>query len=80
MSFNTTSVPFQHDFYPGIDFSSLNWFEKQWAAWYIAIGDPIIATGLMSFIMHEVCLFPCYKLKLTPFDRLFISAVAFRGS
>jgi hypothetical protein len=58
MSFNTTSFPFHHDLYPGVDFSSFNWFEKQWAAWYIAIGDPIIATGLMSFIMHEVGLFP----------------------
>lgn len=40
--------------YQGTDFSSLNWFEQQWMAWYIWIGNPIIATGLMSFLLHEV--------------------------
>ena len=58
MSFNSTGVPLLNDLYAGTDFSSLNWFEKQWAHWYIMIGDPIIATGLMSFIMHEVCPIP----------------------
>jgi methylsterol monooxygenase len=38
----------------GTDFSNLSWLESQWAAWYMWIGNPIIATGLMSFIMHEV--------------------------
>ena len=38
----------------GADFASLNWFEQQWVAWYVMIGDPAIATGLMSFILHEV--------------------------
>lgn len=38
----------------GTDFSKLNWLESNWAAWYMWIGNPIIATGLMSFIMHEV--------------------------
>ncbi|KAF8752773.1 sterol oxidase [Rhizoctonia solani] len=41
----------------GTDFSNLSWLETQWAAWYIWIGNPIIATGLMSFIMHEVVYF-----------------------
>jgi len=40
--------------YQGIDHSSLTWFEKQWVAWYIWIGNPAIATGLMSFLLHEV--------------------------
>ncbi len=40
--------------YQNIDFSSLNWFEQQWVAWYVWIGNPIIATGLMSFLLHEV--------------------------
>ncbi|KAJ3565519.1 hypothetical protein NP233_g7580 [Leucocoprinus birnbaumii] len=43
--------------YQGTDFSSLNWVEKQWAAWYIWIGNPIIATGLMSFLLHEIVYF-----------------------
>jgi hypothetical protein len=37
---------------PLTDFSSLNSFEQQWVAWYVWIGNPIIATGLMSY---EVC-------------------------
>ncbi|KAF8519304.1 hypothetical protein JB92DRAFT_3082295 [Gautieria morchelliformis] len=31
--------------------------EQWWAAWYLWIGNPTIATGLMSFIMHEVVYF-----------------------
>lgn len=54
MSFNATTFPLHHDLYTAVDFSSLSWFQKQWASWYILIGDPSIATGLMSFIMHEV--------------------------
>jgi sterol desaturase/sphingolipid hydroxylase (fatty acid hydroxylase superfamily) len=27
------------------------------AAWYIFIGNPVIATGLMSFLMHEIVYF-----------------------
>lgn len=44
----------QETLYPGLEFSSLNWLEKQWAAWYIWIANPVIATGLMSFLLHEV--------------------------
>ena len=40
--------------YANTDFSKLNWLETQWAAWYLWIGNPIIATGLMSFLLHEV--------------------------
>lgn len=57
MSFNATSFPLHHDLYTAVDFSSLSWFQKQWASWYILIGDPSIATGLMSFIMHEIVYF-----------------------
>jgi methylsterol monooxygenase len=38
----------------GTDFSKLSWLEANWAAWYLLIGDPVIATGLMSFLLHEV--------------------------
>lgn len=44
--------PLHH--YSTLDFSSLSWAEKKWAAWYIWVGNPVIATGLMSFVMHEV--------------------------
>jgi len=60
MAFNSTSVPL--DLYAGVDFTSLSWLEQQWAAWYVWIGNPIIATGLASFLLHEVCplgLFRC---------------------
>ncbi|KAF8583684.1 hypothetical protein K439DRAFT_1634216 [Ramaria rubella] len=38
-------------------FSQLSMFEQWWAAWYLWIGNPTIATGLMSFIMHEIVYF-----------------------
>ncbi len=38
----------------GIDFSKLNWLETQWVNWYLWIGNPVIATGLASFLLHEV--------------------------
>ncbi|KAI0699497.1 C-4 methyl sterol oxidase [Cerioporus squamosus] len=41
----------------GIDFSNLSWLEVQWAAWYLWIGNPIIATGLASFLLHEIVYF-----------------------
>jgi hypothetical protein len=65
MSFNTTSAPSSifhkhsaQELYAGTDFSSLNWIERQWVNWYLMIGDPVIATGLASFLLHEVCVFP----------------------
>jgi methylsterol monooxygenase len=60
MSFSNVTSPFYQSseaLYTGTDFSQLSWFEKQWAAWYIWIGNPVIATGLASFIMHEVVYF-----------------------
>ena len=62
MSFNTTSTSSAifhkysaQQLYANTDFSSLNWVERQWANWYLLIGDPVIATGLASFLLHEVC-------------------------
>ncbi|OCH85077.1 C4-methyl sterol oxidase [Obba rivulosa] len=43
--------------YANVDFSQLNWFELQWASWYMWIGNPVIATGLMSFLLHEIVYF-----------------------
>ncbi|MCJ1333371.1 C-4 sterol methyl oxidase [Thelotrema lepadinum] len=31
----------------------LNFFEKLWAAWYAYMQNDVLATGIMSFVMHE---------------------------
>jgi len=36
---------------------SLNYFERLWAAWYAYIGNDVLATGIMSFVMHEAFYF-----------------------
>ncbi|KAM7206874.1 methylsterol monooxygenase [Naviculisporaceae sp. PSN 640] len=35
----------------------LNFFEKLWTSWYLWMQNDTLATGLMSFIMHEVVYF-----------------------
>ncbi|KAJ2895453.1 hypothetical protein MKZ38_006565 [Zalerion maritima] len=35
----------------------LNVFERLWAAWYLWMQNDILATGIMSFVMHEVVYF-----------------------
>lgn len=35
----------------------LNYLEKLWAAWYAYIGNDVLATGIMSFLMHEIVYF-----------------------
>ncbi|KIK59671.1 hypothetical protein GYMLUDRAFT_44109 [Collybiopsis luxurians FD-317 M1] len=59
MSFNaTTPSPNVMDaLYKGTDFSSLNWAEQKWVAWYMYWNNPIIATGMISFLMHEIVYF-----------------------
>jgi methylsterol monooxygenase len=61
LNFNATFVGSSGDFTASqlyassnIDFAQLNWFERQWMAWYLWIGNPLIATGIASFILHEV--------------------------
>lgn len=64
MSFNATTVAAaaaahasqlsSQSLYANIDLTKLSWLEQMWAAWYIWIDNPIIATGLMSFLLHEV--------------------------
>lgn len=46
MSFNTQLV------YPD---ANLGWLEHKWVVWYIWIGNPVVATGLMGLLLHEVC-------------------------
>lgn len=58
MDFNTTAAAVAHEtaqqLYAHVDLSKLSWLEQLWASWYIWIENPIIATGLMSFLLHEV--------------------------
>ncbi|KAL8243687.1 hypothetical protein R6Q59_009945 [Mikania micrantha] len=35
----------------------LNYFETLWAAWYAYMQNDVLATGIMSFVMHEVVYF-----------------------
>ena len=64
-SFNASSLIPQAevqgaDLYAGYDLYSLNFLEKAWASWYIWWGNPVIATGIMSFLMHEVSALPLH--------------------
>ncbi|CAO2647807.1 Nn.00g087290.m01.CDS01 [Neocucurbitaria sp. VM-36] len=36
---------------------SLNYFEKMWLAWYTWMGNDVLATGIMSFVIHETLYF-----------------------
>ncbi|KAL9048570.1 MAG: hypothetical protein Q9162_007654 [Coniocarpon cinnabarinum] len=38
-------------------FVQLNVFERLWVAWYAFMQNDILATGIMSFVMHEVVYF-----------------------
>ena len=44
----------QNSLYGGLDLEDLGWLERTWASYYIWMGNPVIATGVMSFLMHEV--------------------------
>ncbi|KAF9039595.1 hypothetical protein BDZ89DRAFT_1060754 [Hymenopellis radicata] len=60
MSFNATAsghLSSFRDAYADTDITALNWLEQMWVAWYIWIDNPVIATGLMSFLMHELVYF-----------------------
>ena len=35
----------------------LNYFERLWAAWYAYMQNDVLATGIMSFLMHEIVYF-----------------------
>lgn len=35
----------------------LNIFERMWAAWYAWMQNDVLATGIMSFVMHEFVYF-----------------------
>ena len=53
---NTTAPPYMSMamLYADTDFSKLSWLELQYASFYLWIDNPVIATGLLSFLLHEV--------------------------
>lgn len=67
MSFNATTPFFTPPLfsppavplYAGANFTydSLNWFEQRWFDYYTFMGDPALATGIMSFVFHELVYF-----------------------
>ncbi|KAH9167211.1 hypothetical protein EDB89DRAFT_2125825 [Lactarius sanguifluus] len=79
MSFNATvGSPHQltaSQLYAGsnVDYTQINWFEKQWMAWYLWIGNPVIATGLAALLLHETVYFgrciPWIIIDAIPFFR-----------
>ncbi|TFK47480.1 C-4 methyl sterol oxidase [Heliocybe sulcata] len=50
-------APTPEQLYANTDFSKLSWVENQWANWYLWMGNPVLATGLMSFMLHEFVYF-----------------------
>ncbi|KAJ7578028.1 C-4 methyl sterol oxidase [Mycena floridula] len=43
--------------YGSTDYSALNVFEQAWVAWYVYFNNPIVATAIASFLLHEVVYF-----------------------
>lgn len=54
-AFNPVTSVYGSDLYAGTDIGALNFLEKAWMQWYMYWGNPVIATGIMSFLLHEVC-------------------------
>ncbi|ORX35986.1 C-4 methylsterol oxidase [Kockovaella imperatae] len=52
---NSTTA--QNTLYGAVDWSQTSWLERKWAAYYVWIANPLIATGLLSFVWHEIIYF-----------------------
>jgi len=50
----TNATTTQQMLYPDVNLEALNWLERLWANYYIYMGNAILATGVMSFVLHEV--------------------------
>jgi len=46
-----------HFYLSHVDATTLNWAEKAWMNWYLWWDNPVLATGIMSFCMHEIVYF-----------------------
>lgn len=40
--------------YAGLDRTSLGLLEKVWVGWYETFGNPVLATAVAAFLLHEV--------------------------
>lgn len=59
-SVNSTVAPasyFDHYDYISKNAAHLNTFEVAWASWYAFMQNDVLATGIMSFLMHEIVYF-----------------------
>ena len=45
------------ELYKGTDTTQLTSPERLWMDWYLFWGNPVIATGVMSFMLHEIVYF-----------------------
>jgi len=54
---STSSTLPPQNLYATTDFNQLNFFEQKWTQWYIYWGNPVVATGVMSFLLHELFYF-----------------------
>ncbi|WVQ97420.1 hypothetical protein IAU59_004533 [Kwoniella sp. CBS 9459] len=55
VSMNSTQA--QNQLYGDVNLDNLNWLERSWASYYIWMGNPVLATGVMSFLLHEIVYF-----------------------
>ena len=46
-----------HILYANLDTTKLTYAEQLWVQWYQYWGNPVIATGVMSFLLHEIVYF-----------------------
>ena len=42
------------ELYAGVNVAQLNTFERLWMSYYQSFDNPVVATGIMSFLIHEV--------------------------
>ncbi|KAJ7585361.1 hypothetical protein C8J56DRAFT_1052666 [Mycena floridula] len=59
MAMNSTipSLSSYETLYGLTDYTSLSWLEQNWVAWYVWFNNPIIATGVATFLVHEIVYF-----------------------
>merc|ERR1711939_360470 len=45
------------ELYAGVNVAQLNTFERLWMSYYQSFDNPVVATGIMSFLIHELVYF-----------------------
>lgn len=71
----------QNELYGDTNLDHLNWLERAWASYYIWMGNAIVATGVLSFVLHEVgpSFSARYPTTCLPVSRLSTLAVPSHG-